>query len=381
MAALMSSVLDRGDKLAEYALECARQGIRVFPPSVQDGQVGFSVTSDGIRFGLLAVKGVGQKFLEYVIAERERRPFSDFADFVDRMNGRDLNRRQVEALIRCGAFDFFGETRRTLIGACEVLIAAAQQKARTTLSGQIDFFSFGGAEVAPPPEYPRLEEFSRQDLISFEKEYIGMAFSGNPLDDYSEDEGKTPHTDLIEFRRPDDEDEEQDGYATGTEKRTVSVLGVVSASTEKETRSGERMAFVTLSDRTGEIELLVFPRQYRQYASLLRPGSGIAVTGELSEREGEGPKLIPQSLRALRKNGEPEPEKEKKLYLRVPALASLETERAKNAIDRVPGDVQVVFYDLSTKKYSAYLGHGVTLHDGLLDSLREILGDSSVVVF
>ena len=141
------------------------------------------------------------------------------------------------------------------------------------------------------------------------------------------------------------------------------------------------MAFVTLSDRTGEIELLVFPRQYRQYATLLRPGSGIAVTGELSEREGEGPKLIPQSLRALKKNGEPEPEKTKKLYLRVPALASRETERAKELIDKICGDVPVVFYDLSTKKYSAYVGHGIALHDGLLDSLREILGESSVVVF
>ena len=156
MAALMSSVLGRADKLAEYAAECARQGIRVLPPDIATGETGFSVSREGIRFGLLAVKGVGKQFLDAVIAERERRPFADFADFVRRMSGRELNRRQVEALIKCGALDCFGETRRTLVASCEDLIAAEQMKARSTLSGQIDFFSLGGEETLLHGLFPRI---------------------------------------------------------------------------------------------------------------------------------------------------------------------------------------------------------------------------------
>ena len=168
------------------------------------------------------------------------------------MSGRELNRRQVEALIRCGAFDYLGETRRTLAEACEDLIAAEQMKARSTVSGQIDFFSLGGEEVAPKSDYTRLPEYDKRDLIAFERDAIGMSFSGNPLDDYSEDEKSVPHTPLAQIRRAPDEEDAPVGWNDG-EKSTVTVLGVVSGVTEKETKNGGRMAFATLADRTGEI--------------------------------------------------------------------------------------------------------------------------------
>ena len=377
MASLMSSVLGRADKLAEYAAECSRLGIRVLPPDVGTGEIGFSVFSDGIRFGLLAVKGVGRQFLEAMISERARRPFSDFPDFIRRMSGRELNRRQVEALIRCGAFDYLGETRRTLAEACEDLIAAEQMKARSTVSGQIDFFSLGGEGVAPKSDYTRLPEYDKRDLIAFERDAIGMSFSGNPLDDYSEDEKIVPHTPLAQIRCAPDEEDAPVGWNDG-EKSTVTVLGVVSGVTEKETKNGGRMAFATLADRTGEIELIVFPKLYGRFAAHLRPESGIVVTGEVDMKEGVGAKLLVRSIRPLRKNGEGE--KPKTLYLRVPSLDSPEARRAIGLLGEARGSTRVVFYDLGKKTYSNFTPHGVAESGDLLARLTETLGEGSVVL-
>ena len=379
MAALMSSVLGRADKLAEYAAECARQGIRVLPPDIATGEIGFSVSREGIRFGLLAVKGVGRQFLEGVISEREIRPFADFPDFIRRMSGRELNRRQVEALIRCGALDCFGETRRTLAEACEDLIAAEQMKARSAVSGQLDFFSLGGEEVAPKTDYTRLPEYDKRDLIAFERDAIGMSFSGNALDDYSADEQNTPHTPLSELRRGADEDEGEPAYPqNGEEKRTATVVGVVSALTEKETRNGDRMAFVTLSDRTGEIELIVFPKLYRQFGGILRPENGIVVTGEVDPGDGTAAKIIPRAIRPLRKNGESDGKRT--LYLRVPSLSSPAAERAISLLKGAPGQTRVVFYDLSKKTYANFTTHGVAESADLLARLTDALGEGSVVL-
>ncbi|MBP5609888.1 MAG: DNA polymerase III subunit alpha, partial [Clostridia bacterium] len=377
MAALMSSVLGRADKLAEYAAECSRQGIRVLPPDIATGETGFSVSRDGIRFGLLAVKGVGKQFLDAVIDERERRPVADFADINRRMSGRELNRRQVEALIKCGALDCFGETRKTLIASCEDLIAAEQMKARSTLSGQIDFFSLGGEEVAPKTEYARLPEYEKRELIAFERDAIGMSFSGNALDDYSDDEQNTPHTSLSELRRDPEEDENDAIPEEPDGKTTVTVVGVISDLTEKETRNGDRMAFVTLCDRTGEIGLIVFPKLYRQYGPVLRPEAGVAVTGEIDPRDGAGAKILVRSVRPLRKNGEVA---EQTLYLRVPSLSSPEAERTVALVKSAPGPVRVVFYDLSKKTYANYTASGVAVGAELLSRLTDILGEGSVVL-
>ena len=379
MAALMSSVLGRADKLAEYAAECARLGIRVFPPDVGTGEIGFSVSPDGIRFGLLAVKGVGRQFLEQVIAERSRRPFSDFADFVRRLSGRELNRRQIEALIKCGAFDYLGETRRTLAEACEGLIAAEQSKARSAVSGQMDFFSLGGEEVAPKTEYARLPEYDKRDLIAFERDAIGMSFSGNALDDYSEEEAGVQHTPLAELRRSPDEEDEPSEVLPATEKQTVTVLGVVSTVNGKETKNGDRMAFVTLADRTGEIEVIVFPKLYRRVGSVLTPERAVAVTGEIDRREGAGAKILAQSVRPLRKNGE-EAQTERTLYLRVPSLQSPQAKQAVSEIENAFGSVKVVFYDLEKKTYANWTAHGVDASPELLGRLSALLGAESVVL-
>ncbi len=378
MAALLTSVLDSTPKLAEYIGECAKLGIPVYKPDISESRIDFSVSGKGIRFGLLAVRGVGRQFLERVILEREKRPFSDFADFINRMSDRELNRRQLEALIKCGALDSLGDTRRTMLVASEALLSAAQQKARTSLAGQLDFFSDVAGAESPSVEYERLPEFEKKEILAYEREYIGICFSGHPLDEYACDAEATPHTDIGEILSAVDEGGEIIDPAF-REKMKLTVVGVVTSRTEKNTRSGEKMAFVTVEDRYGEIELLVFPNQYRRYASYLAPDAAVAASGELSVREGEPPKLLLSSVRTLRLGTEA-PRQEKKLYIRVDSLEGDKGVRARELIDRAAGQTPVVFYDLSTGKYSAYVDHGVRLDETLLLRLGNLLGEGSVIV-
>lgn len=377
MAALLTSVLDSAPKLAEYIGECSKLGIPVYKPDIAESRIDFSVSGKGIRFGLLAVRGVGRQFLENVILEREKRPFKDFEDFINRMSDHDLNRRQVEALIKCGALDSLGDTRRTMIVACETLIGAVQQKARTNLRGQIDFFSEALREEAPRADYTKLPEFEKKELLAYEREYIGISFSGHPLDEYAADVSATPHTEIGEILGAVDENGEitDPGYH---QKMKLTVVGVVTSRTEKNTRSGEKMAFVTLEDRFGEIELIVFPNQYRRFSDKLVPDSAVLATGELSCREGEAPKLLLSDLRPLRQGACSVAEK--KLYIRVDSLTGERASRARELIDRSEGTTPVVFYDLSSRRYSAYVGRGVRLDDTLLMRLTNLLGDGSVVV-
>ena len=380
MAALLTSVLDNAPKLAEYIGECARLGIAVLKPDILRSRVEFSVSDSGIRFGLLAVRGVGRQFLLSVIREREKKPFSDFSDFISRMSGYDVNRRQVDALIKCGALDCLGDTRRTMSVAAETLLSDAQAKARTNLVGQLDFFSDGSA-AAPPSSYERFAEFDKKDLLAFEREYLGICFSGHPLDEFSDDARVTPHTPISEILGAVDESGEIVDPAF-RDKMKLTVVGVVSERTEKTTRSGEKMAFVTLEDRVGQLELIVFPNRYSKFAPHLVPAAALAVEGELSVREGEGPKLLVTSLRRLTQNREREGGEQRAvtLYLRVDSLSSDAALSARAVLDRSPGTTPIVFFEKTSRRYSAYVGHGVRITELLLERLRNLLGSDSVVL-
>ena len=381
MAALLTSVLDNAPKLAEYIGECSRLGIAVLKPDIRSSEIAFSVSEQGIRFGLLAVRGVGRQFLESVIREREKSPFADFSDFVTRMSRYDVNRRQVEALVKCGALDGFGDTRRTMMIACDTLLSDAQAKARSNLVGQIDFFSDGAAGSVPSAVYERYAEFDKRDLLAFEREYLGLCFSGHPLDEYKASLKKISHTPIPDILAAVDESGEIVDPSF-RDKMKLTVIGVVSDRTEKNTRSGEKMAFITLEDRVGQLELILFPNRFTRFASMLVPDAAIVVEGELSVREGEAPKLLVASVRPLERDsgGREEAEREVKLYLRVPSLTSDLTNSARTLVLASPGTTQIVFFDLTSRRYSALVGAGVRVSDLLIERLRNLLGNDSVVL-
>ncbi len=379
MAALLTSVIDNAAKTAEYIGECTKLGIAVLPPDINESRVIFSVVGGAIRFGLLAVKGVGRQFLEAVIAERGHRPYTDIADFISRTAGHEMNRRAVEALIKCGAFDCLGDTRRTMLIASELLVGSAQQKARENPVGQLDFFSDGGVTDVPAATYEKLAEFDKKELLAFEREYIGISFSGHPLDEYSADAARIPHTAISEIRGAVDESGEIIDSAFH-EKMRLTVIGAVLERTEKITRTGAKMAFVTVSDKLGEMEILVFPKQYERTAALLAPDSVVAIEGELSIKEGEAPKLLASRIRPLQRDGSAESVAPKKLYLRLDSLTSERCLAARAVIDASPGMTPVIFFDISSGKYASYVGHAVRLSDTVLERLRNLLGGDSVVL-
>ena len=395
MAALMTSVLGNLTKLAEYIDECKKLGIRVLPPNINESRMNFHPIGNDIVFGLLALKNVGQQFIEKIILERRGRPFKDFEDFVRRMSDGDINKRMVEALIKSGAFDSLGVYRSRLLSSYEQLLDIATDRKRANISGQLDIFStVATIENEPAFEYPKIPEFSIKDKLMLEKESSGMYFSGHLLDSYS------LHCQTLNAKNI--------SYITDAEnikdKQEISIAGIITGVTVKTTRKNEKMAFVTLEDRYGEIECLVFPSQYEKYSYLLRLDNAIFVGGNLSVRDDEDVKLLISSAEELIENSryeeiskkpdqsvvvEPKaqkassreastPKKISKIYLRVPDLECMAYKKAKNIVDIFFGGTQVIFYDSSQSKYLNY-SIGLEASEYIINELKSILGDDNVV--
>ena len=299
MAALLTSVLGNQAKAAEYITESSKFGISVLPPDINGSRVDFAADGEdgNIRFGLLALKNVGRQFIEAIIRERNAGRFTSFDNFVERMSAiTDLNKRQVEALIKCGAFDGLGVYRSQLLSSYEAIIDSVQQKNRYNPAGQIDMFSMGSIE-APTFTYPDIPEFDARELLLLEKEASGMYFSGHLLDGYSE------HiNDLDTVTIADIFERDEDGELIYSDRNRVKVAGIVNSVTLKSTKNDERMAFLTLEDKTGEIECIVFPKKYNELHHEIYVDAAIAIEGTISLKDEEEPKILVNNILALQEN-------------------------------------------------------------------------------
>ncbi len=293
-AALLTSVLGNRPKMAEYTAECAKYNIRVLPPDINESQMNFHATRTGrggdIRFGLLALKNVGEGFLRAILAERRRKPFSSFEDFLDRLAGQEMNKRQVEALIKAGAFDGFPTHRAQLLAVYESMIDTMAAKTRANLAGQMDMFSMGDAAAAPTFTYPDIPPCSLREKLMLEKEASGMFFSGQLLDDY---------TRCVEALHPiaisdivPAEDEATEDTATLPDKTKVTIAGIITSVTHKTTKRDERMAFFTVEDAGGTMECLAFPKVFERDRDIIAADYAVFVEGNLSVREDEAPKIL-----------------------------------------------------------------------------------------
>ncbi len=391
MAALMTSVLGNLTKLAEYIGECSKYGIRVLPPDINQSRMYFHPSGKDIVFGLLALKNVGKQFVESIIRERASAPFADFEDFITRMSDYDINKRMVEGLIKSGAFDNLGNYRSQLLTSYEKLIDIRAEKSKSNISGQLDMFSatFGQIDTSPKFEYPNIPEYSVKEKLMMEKESSGMYFSGHMIDGYSK------HVESIGSRAVSELIDNE----SLAEKESVTVCGIISDVTVKTTRKNEKMAFITVEDRYGEIECLVFPTKLTEYRQTLRVDAAVSITGNISLKEDEAPKILVNSITELVENSRFKSETKKsspeqspktaerslednksigKVYLRVDDMQCRSFLKAKNIVDIFDGEVSVIFYDQSTSKYMSY-SHGVSLSDYVLRELREILGEKNVV--
>ncbi len=377
MAALLTSVLESQTKVAEYIAECKDNGIRLLPPDVNESGADFTVSGEHIRFGLVAVKGVGRGVIENLLSERGKDgPFTSFPDFCQRMSGADLNRRVVESLIKCGAFDSLGYKRSQLLQVYGQVLDGIAQQRRKNLEGQIDLFGGGGGADKPAglPEMvlPNIPEFSRRELMTMEKETTGLYLTGHPMDEYREAAQKVKAhaigAIMADFAK-------EGGPTTYRDDQKVTIAGVVSASKTKTTKNNTLMAYVTLEDDTGAMELLVFSRVLGESGSYIRENAPIVASGRLSVRDEKEPQMMVDSIRPLgeedRSSGEV-----KKLYIRVPTRGT-EFEKLRKIFEMFPGQSQAVFYFEDTKKR---LGTICELHPALLKELGERLGPENVVV-
>ncbi len=392
-SALLTSVLGNQAKIAEYISEASARGIRVLPPDINESRIGFSIQGGDIRFGLLALKNVGNRFLEQILRERERGAFASFEDFVSRMPTGELNKRMVESLIKAGTFDRLGVYRSRLLAVYERLLDQVAEKGRNNLDGQLDMFSMMGLSNVEQPgiEYPQIPELGVREKLLLEKDASGMYFSGNMLDEFSR------HLDHV---KPHSVADIMGEDADPVDKAKVSLAGMITSLTAKTTKSGDRMAFFTLEDRTGEIECVVFAKRFSELSHLIRADAGVYVKGNLSLREEEAPKLLVNDMEPLVENRlwkEPEtenavkdadrpqktakttPAAPRRLFLRVPSARDPLYFKALNMVELFEGDLPAYFYFADEKRYDRD-PHGVSAGGFVLERLKGILGAENVIL-
>lgn len=439
LASMLSSVTGNVAKTAEYIAEAARMHIPILAPDINESGRQFLYSADGahrgIRFGLLGIRNVGSVLIDQLLQERRERPFDSFEDFVARMTHFDLTKRQLEALIASGAFDAMPQTpKRSQMLACyERIMDIYTERARTSVTGQLDLFSAATEDSAAASRtrpmdgyrFPDIPEISAREKLLLERGATGLCFSGHLLDDY-ETHLEQLHPTEIGSVMAAFASEGEEGTMTPrgdfADKQVISIAGIVTKRVAKLTRKGDNMAFITLEDRYGEMEVIVFPKVLDACTPYLNYDCAIFVTGELSVREEEAPKLIARTIFPLRTNdmqmqqdrcetgtapapppaptaarrtsGRPIPPQAKTLYLRVPRVTPSELlyAHAENyanifacptgtAAEPTPGvRVSVVFYDSESAQYRRDLTQNIFLTPYILGIFEELLGEENVIL-
>ena len=350
MAALISTI-DDTDKINHYIANCKQMNIDRLPPDVNKSRMGFTVENDKIRFGLSAVKNVGKSFIDALLNERDNNgEFKNFSDFVERMTGADINKRAVEGLICCGAFDSMGVYRSQLMQIYEKAMEGASDRQKNNIAGQ--FSLFDDLEETVEIELPKIAEFEKRELLRLEKQSIGMYFSGHPMEEYEAKVRSLTRQNIAMINESviKDEDGEYISTGTGLNDGDNIVLGcIIESRKNKTTRAKSQMAFLTLEDSYGSVEALVFPKILATYSHQLQEGAVVLVKGTLSIREDEEPKILLNAVESLDSALDSVPEK-KVLYIRLETNAPDTFTRVRESLAPFKGDIEVRLYFMDTKK-------------------------------
>ena len=378
MAALMTSVLDRLDKISGYIAECKELGIGVLPPDINHSEDPFVAEGDAIRFGLGAVKNVGRGLIRSISANRaEEGPFKSMEDFLSRM-GDELNKRAVENFIKCGAMDCFGYHRSELLAVFDAMMDSIADSRKRNLDGQLGLFGMlEGSDKAASIPIPSRPELSRAEMMAAEKETTGIYLSGHPMDDYRKYLVGThvlPIGTLMGEDCPVRDDE------------IVSVAGIVQAVKMKATRNNSMMAYVTVEDDTASVEMLAFSNVLNQSGGYLREGAAVVITGRLSVRDEKEPQIVINRARPISDFSERPPQEvsepkpipiQGKLYLRLPTENAPEYRKVRAIVNMFPGSNEVVLYFADTKMRR---GSRCSFGERMLEELKNLLGSENVVL-
>ena len=372
MAALITSVLDRTDKVSEYIAHCRKLDIPILPPDINEGYSQFSVSGNAIRYGLSALKSVGRPVIDAIVAEREAHGrYRDLKDFISRLSNKEVNKRTIESFIKSGALDSFPANRRQMMMIYVQLIDQVNQEKKSAMTGQMSLMDLLGEEEkkAFDIKYPDVAEYEKEEKLSFEKEVLGIYVSGHPLEDYQNlmdtNINATTHDFIADAETGETVAKDQIYYTIG---------GMIAAKTVKMTKSNQNMAFITLEDLLGSLEVVVFPKKYEQYRSILEPDSKILVYGRASISEDEGKILLERAVSF--------DEIPKHVY--VQCLNKEAYAQQENAIydiiDKYPGSSPVTVC-LKEEHQSKDLGRQFYLKAGeeAIGELKQLLGEGKVL--
>ena len=382
--ALLTSVLDNAGKVREYIADAAHFGVRVLPPDINTSGETFTADGSNIRFGLLAIKNVGRNFAKAVIKSRSAKEFLSFDEFISRMIDYDLNKRTVESLIKCGAFDSLGVPRSALMQCFESIIESEHDRSRNNVVGQMDLFSQSSvASGSVKYKYPDVPEYSAKELLLLERESSGMYFSGHIIDSYSK------HLDVISPDKISEilesiSEEEIGRSGRYKDKSRVKIAGIITAKRTKVTKNGSVMAFLTVEDRYGDIDVIVFAKSYEKFSGILNEEAAVVISGDISYEEGEVPRIIFSSAESLIEDSDYETKVkdsfEQRVFIKIPDLNDKRINNIKRISALNRGNAKIILYDESNKKYCAIKDASIDPSDRVLERLSLLFGADSVIL-
>ncbi len=294
MAALLTSVMDFTGKITEYTLTCRQMGIEILPPDINEGEARFTPSETGIRYGLAAIKSVGKPIIDAIVEERRAGGlFLSLKDFCSRMNGKAVNKRALESFIKAGALDCLEGTRKQKMSAYAGILDGISQEKKVTMTGQMSLFDFAGEEEKEELEtkLPDVGEYDKEMILGFEKEVLGVYISGHPLEDYIPVMEKNITRTTADFVVAEGET-----VPRVRDNETAVIGGMIVDKVVKTTRTNSLMAFITLEDLMGTVEIIVFPKDYETYRSLLETDRKVFVKGRITVEEDKPAKMICQKI-------------------------------------------------------------------------------------
>ena len=377
MAALMTSVKDNTGKVLSYAMTCRQMEIGILGPDVNEGFSEFSVSDGKIRFGMSAIKGIGAGVISAIVAEREKSgKFTSMEDFMARLSSKEVNKHTIENFIKSGAFDCLGGNRRQKMLVYQSMLDSINREKKDSMAGQMSLFDMGDEDLAGANAvtYPDVEEYEKEEYLNFEKEVLGIYVSGHPLEDYLGLMKKNCTRTSQDFQIS--EEGEEMGAANAADGETAVIGGMLVGKTIKTTKTNSIMAFITIEDLYGTVEVIVFPKDYERVRDMLNPESKLFVRGRVNMEEDRGGKLICQKII-------PFDQIPCELWIRFPDIAAFEAEEERLYQILLPFDGKDTICIYATKEKQLKRlprSKSVDARKIMAQNILSYLGDSSLAI-
>jgi len=375
MAALMTSVIENPPKVAEYIYSCRQMSIQLLPPDINAGVANFSVDDGKIRYGLAAIKGVGKPVIEAIVADRKDfGPFKNLEDFISRLSVKEvLNKRVIENFIKAGALDGLGGTRKQFMSIYVQIADHVNQEKKYAMTGQLTLFDLADDEQKQDFEIklPNVGEYSKENRLAYEKEVLGVYISGHPLEEYEDKWRRAISATTADFQ-PD----EETGQTKVHDGAKEIVGGMIVDKTVKNTRNNQMMAFLTLEDLLGTVEIVVFPRDYEKNRPLLEVDNKIFVRGRVSEEDEKASKLICERIMPFEQT-------KKELWIQFPSKAAFleEEQTVYGYLADSEGEDEVVIYCQAERAVKRLpRNRSISIEPAVLSRLMNYFGEKRVKV-